>query len=227
MAEPSVPASTSVAAPLPAPLPDKVSLYEVRVRKLAILLLRVGLGMHLLNLGLSSYVLRSGALANSNVQLLPYLQVALGVALILGVFTTAAAVGAGFLVLLQPLAQTLIMLAGGLNPAVRPPLSVRMLYEAGGGTGNLLIAAVVLWFSPPGRNAWSIDGLIFTPETARPPQERSGPPAPGSGAASGSNAGAGADAGAGPGSDLAAAANGESGMLTPRCVESPYPDSIA
>lgn len=223
MAQPSAPVSSPVAAPSPAPAGP--SPYEVRVRKLAILLLRVGLGMHLLNLGLSSYVLRSGALANSQVQLLPYLQVALGVALILGVFTTAAAVGAGFLVLLQPLAQTLIMLAGGLNPAVRPPLSVRMLYEAGGGTGNLLIAAVVLWFSPPGRNAWSIDGLIFGPDATRPRQDRPSPPAPGTGP--GPGPGPASSAAASSATAPAAAANGESGTLIPRYAESPYPDSIA
>src|SRR5438270_9364572 len=91
-------------------------------------ILRVGLGLSLLNHGLLGYVFQSqmggGVGANPYTQMyaqvlgiipgtealhqaLPYAQIAVGLALILGFMTTPAAVAAATLILFTPLMQTI------------------------------------------------------------------------------------------------------------------------
>src|SRR3954468_15730547 len=100
------------------------------VRKMIAVLLRVGLGVCLLNGGLLGYIAarRGGNSATSLVWstllgpssvasvlehdlLVPFVQMALGLALILGFFTVASAVLSGFLVVSGPIFQFLAILS--------------------------------------------------------------------------------------------------------------------
>jgi uncharacterized membrane protein YphA (DoxX/SURF4 family) len=161
-----------------------------KVRTLVALLLRVGLGLTMLKRGVVDYLSLTSSISPgffmSRVPIpidlepyfhyLAYAEMALGLALILGFFTTAAAVLAGCLQLITPLLQTVVTLstqfvqARGMNVSV-----VLSLYE-GSGASNLLVVAAVLWFSPVASNPWSLDRLIFVP------RERPATPAPASAA---------------------------------------------
>jgi hypothetical protein len=137
------------------------------IRLLVVLLLRVGLGINLLNAGLLAYTrMRPGTLGASYAFLLPYFQISAGLALLLGIYTTTAAILAGILVLIPPLLQTIALLSGGYPPFARAPLAAQALVESGMAS-NLLLVTAVLWFSETGRNAWSLDGLLFGASPAR------------------------------------------------------------
>ncbi len=132
-----------------------------RVRNLVVLLLRAGLGINLLNAGLLGYMSASAVNATDGFQLtLVYLQIFIGLALILGIFTLYATILAGIFIVTQPLMPTILMfLSGGMDPAARGAFAA--LNAMGPSVSNLLIAAAVLWFSPTVRNPWSLDALIL------------------------------------------------------------------
>jgi hypothetical protein len=160
---------------------------NLRIKQLAVLLLRVGLGINLLNEGLMGYLtvkMNAGAVGLPTV--LPYVQIAIGVALILGFVTTMAATCAGVLVLFHPLVQTLALFGGTYNPFGRGPFALQANLAQVSSTGNLLITAAVLWFSSPGQNPWSLDAMVFgrrasvreSSRAAAPPMEQPPEPAP-------------------------------------------------
>jgi uncharacterized membrane protein YphA (DoxX/SURF4 family) len=156
-----------------------------QIRHLIVFLLRAGLGMSLLNAGLFGYLGRGrGGVAvlgglpipapsEPVSELLPIAQIALGLALIFGLFTTVAALAAGLLFLLAPAVQMAVVLGTGF---LGNPNSYAALHEmlGSGPTNGLLLVAAILWLSPVGSNPWSLDRLLF----ARLPGPAPGPPAP-------------------------------------------------
>jgi hypothetical protein len=145
--------------------------------------LRVGLGLSLLNLGLLGYVFQSqmggGVGANPYTQMYsqvlgivpgteafhqvrPYAQIAIGLALILGFMTTPAAAAAAVLILLTPLMQTISLLMNGgmINRNMMMGMPMQSVVSTGE-TSSLLLVAIVLWLSPVRMNPWSLDGLMF------------------------------------------------------------------
>jgi uncharacterized membrane protein YphA (DoxX/SURF4 family) len=153
------------------------------IRSLVAVLLRFGLGLTLLKRGVVDYLSLNSSISpgffasrvpipidlEPYFQYLAYTEMALGLALILGFFTTAAAVLAGCLQLITPLLQTVVAMttqfvqARGMNVSV-----ILSLYE-GSGASNLLVVAAVIWFSPVASNPWSLDRLIFVPRAQPAP----------------------------------------------------------
>src|SRR3954453_22999699 len=136
------------------------------VRRVVALILRVGLGVCLLNGGLLGYLTaqRGGASASGLVWspllgpssvasvlehdlLVPFVQIALGLALILGFFTVASAVLSGFLVISGPIFQFLAVLSQVGQPG-NPPLELQALMVTTGSVNLLLLVAAVLWITP-------------------------------------------------------------------------------
>ena len=154
-------------------------------------LLRLGIGLSLLSTGLSGYfgLRMSGGVAwgrapsysmlDPFMSGLPYLAIALGLALVLGFLTTASAIGAGFYSLILPvfaIVQTVMM---GSNGGV--PFGGRFgnaqYFEMMLSTSlpNLLTNAAMIWLSPLENNPYSIDALIFGREEMEPVAPRPGP----------------------------------------------------
>ena len=167
------------------PVPPSGIEPDPRTRHLIALLLRAGLGMNLLNSGLLSYLgSRSGfgALAglptvmpiDPITQGLALIQIVIGLALVLGLFTTIAALVSGLIVLFAPMGQMLLLLTGGFggSPFANPRYGLPDM-SLTGTTNQLLLVAAILWLSSPESNPWSLDRLFFAPR--RRPVE---PPAP-------------------------------------------------
>jgi uncharacterized membrane protein YphA (DoxX/SURF4 family) len=144
------------------------------------LLLRLGIGLSLLSTGLTGYFgmhtgggMGSGlwgpgtslSMLDPFMSGLPYLAIGLGLALILGFLTTAAAIGAGFFSLIIPIfaiIQTAMAgSAGGFNMrgqwANEQFLAMMMTMSL----PNLLTNAAMIWLSPLENNPISVDALIF------------------------------------------------------------------
>lgn len=155
------------------------------------LILRLGLGLGLLETGLIGFLSSrtggrpfnpmfmnagGGILPAGDVyqQLLPYAQIALGLALALGFFTGFAAAAAAFLMILQPLVRTSFMLIAGQSMP-NPGMSFRGMpfmipgLSFGLDASNLLLTAAVLWLAPVRSNPWSLDGLMFPPRQTQTP----------------------------------------------------------
>jgi uncharacterized membrane protein YphA (DoxX/SURF4 family) len=152
-----------------------------RARGFVTLLLRLALGLSLFNEGLMGFLiqrlgksahgpgvpsyLRPGAFpgAEEYFPFMPYLQMGVGLALVLGLLTTYAALAGGLILLLEPLIQTISLVSAGLersgepgflSPGINGGLSV-------GGVWGLQLAAAVIWLVSTGGNLWSLDTLIF------------------------------------------------------------------
>jgi uncharacterized membrane protein YphA (DoxX/SURF4 family) len=161
-------------------------------------ILRVGLGLSLLNHGLLGYIFQSqmgGGVGGNpytqayaqmlNIgpgtepfhQVLPYAQIAVGMALILGFMTTPAAVAAGIVILLTPLMQTIALLLNGamVNRNMMMGMSMQSVMTSGE-MSSLLLAAIVVWLSPVRTNPWSLDGLMFRRGRRRAAESLAGVP---------------------------------------------------
>jgi hypothetical protein len=143
-------------------------------------LLRLGLGVSLLNGGLMGYqvaqhgtspstlawsaLLGPGAVASAleHDLLVPIVQIAVGLALILGFFTVIATVAAGLLVLSAPIFQFLAILSSNNAGGTGEQLAMQALVTTGS-INLLLLVAAVLWLTPPEGTPWSLDYLIFAP----------------------------------------------------------------
>jgi hypothetical protein len=188
------------------------------VRRMVAVLLRIGLGVSLLNGGLIGYLsarhggtpasrlawttmLGPAAVASAleNDLLVPFVQIAIGLALILGFFTVASAVVAGFLIVSGPIFQFLAILSSNeSNPMESSNLVMQTLVSTGS-INLLLLAAAVLWLTPVEGTPWSLDALIFAhrrhgpppatapatpgPEIAEPPPPGPAPPETGASSA--------------------------------------------
>ena len=155
-----------------------------RTRSLIALVLRLGLGIHLLNVGLTGFLFltmqggggppgRSGVYPGTEGALmyLPYLQIVIGLALVLGFLTNVAAGLAALVALAPGVAEMVVLLTIGpsTNPYARSD-SFFMSVLSGGGAANVLLTVAVVWFSQPAVNAWSLDALMFArrPNPVRP-----------------------------------------------------------
>jgi uncharacterized membrane protein YphA (DoxX/SURF4 family) len=172
-------------------------------------LLRLGLGINLLNGGLIGYLaVRQGVTASGvswstilgpaavagalhNDLLVPVFQIAIGLALVLGFFTPIAAVLAGILVLAGPVFHFLAILSTS-SLSSRSALSTQVMVSTGS-MNQLLLVAAVLWLTPIDGTPWSLDYVIFAHRRPRPepdpapgadagPLESPSPPGPQSGA---------------------------------------------
>jgi uncharacterized membrane protein YphA (DoxX/SURF4 family) len=179
-------------APRPFAAPDPYS-PGPRVRSLIALILRLGLGLQVLNAGLTGYLhmtmpMGPGRFGNSSFirlgvypgsegiyQFVPYAQIVVGLALMLGFLTAAAAAAAGAVILFPSLAQAFILTTSGMNidPFMPQNAATQIALNSAGAT-NLLLVAAVLWFSTVGGNAWSLDGLMFARGAASPWPGRAG-----------------------------------------------------
>jgi uncharacterized membrane protein YphA (DoxX/SURF4 family) len=107
-------------------------------------------------------------------ELLPYAQIAVGLALALGFFTGFAAATAAILMIVQPLLRTVFMMIAGQS-MVNPGMPVRGMpfmipgMSFGLDASNLFLAAAVLWLAPVRSNPWSLDALMFPPRETRTP----------------------------------------------------------
>ena len=155
------------------------------------LMFRMGLAVSLLNTGLTTYLFQKSGMmmrrgmpynynpiaammgtgmggglpgAESYLQALAPLQIVIGVALAIGFLTTWTATIAGFLMLLLPMAQTVLLVATGLPS---DPNMMMMAFASSGNAINgvnpasLCMAAVVIWLAATGKNPLSLDGLLF------------------------------------------------------------------
>jgi uncharacterized membrane protein YphA (DoxX/SURF4 family) len=170
---------------------------DARARGYVAVLLRLALGMSILNAGILGFLaLHAGVTpgmfrtpyARMNMMTRPgppatgmpgvdefsrhvcYVQIVVGVALVLGFFTTYAAVAAGLLLLIEPVWETISLLAFGF-----PGDQMAMMRLAMGGTfasGNVptyFLVAAVVWLSASGTNPASLDAWVFHRRGARPP----------------------------------------------------------
>ncbi|WP_435009968.1 DoxX family membrane protein [Tundrisphaera lichenicola] len=156
------------------------------IRVLVALLLRLAIGITLLNTGLMSYLNARGAGMglNSGINIvgfngfdplltaIPYLSIGLGLALILGFLTTPTAVGAGFFTLLTPLLTTVAILASGMSGGGVPrgfsngfggnPFdSMALMFGMSSFLPGLIPNLVLIWLSPLENHPYSVDALIF------------------------------------------------------------------
>jgi hypothetical protein len=163
-------------------------------------LLRLGLGVSLLNGGLLGYqaaqrggVSTASSLASTtllgpaavagvleNDLLMPICQIALGLALILGFFTVAASVLAGLVVLAGPIFQFLAILSSNATNNSNEQLAMQALATSGS-INLLLLVALVLWLTPPTGTPWSLDYLIFAHRRSRPAASAATPASPAAG----------------------------------------------
>ena len=140
-----------------------------RIRQMVALMLRLALGISILNAGMARHL---GARMTNQVpgltmlngtseflSALAYTQVAIGLALIVGFLLTPAAVGACLLILLAPVFQIAMEVGYGnsgqsfLNDPFFVASSITMPIL-------MLPAALVLWFSPVANHPYSVDALI-------------------------------------------------------------------
>jgi hypothetical protein len=167
------PAGPAPAAPVPpatAPPPW--------ARATVALLLRLGLGVSLLNGGLIGYLAaRRGGTAYGvawstllgpaavagileNDILVPFCQIAIGLALVLGFFTVIATVLAGLLIVSGPIFQFLAILSNS-SATLSGNEMVTQVFVSTGSINLLLLVAALLWLTPMEGTSWSLDALIF------------------------------------------------------------------
>lgn len=170
----------------PAPeAPPWVNGPGYRTRSLIVLILRLGLGVQLLNSGVAGFYVsqlatnagpswgrgypRTGIYpgTESAYQFLPYLEIVTALAVLLGFFTVVAAAAAAFQSLAPALFQSVVLLGSGLstNPNGYDMLFVQSLAH-GTMIMNITVAAAVIWLAASGGDGWSLDALMFAPRRA-------------------------------------------------------------
>lgn len=155
------------------------------------LFLRLGLGIAILNAGLISYLQQSGfngggrggfgsmffggpqpsfGQAFEAIKLLPYVEIAVGVALILGFFTGWAVLLAMAIQIFVPLVQTVLILLYHGQGNMNGMFGVESMFPSSR-LVTLLFGALVLWLCPAHRNPFSVDSLVFRPSFNVLPRE--------------------------------------------------------
>jgi hypothetical protein len=145
------------------------------------LFLRIGVGLSLLAIGLAGYFGQRSPMMGAGAwgqglgfggldpffSALPYLAIALGLALVLGFLTTASAIGAAFFSLMMPafvIVQIVSVGASGGAGMMRgggwgnDPFIVMMMAMS---LPNLIPMAALIWLSPLENHPYSVDALIF------------------------------------------------------------------
>jgi uncharacterized membrane protein YphA (DoxX/SURF4 family) len=155
------------------------------IRVLVALLLRFGIGISLLNIGLMGYMnvrvpgagmglsIPGGGFPGLDplMSAIPYLAIGLGLALILGFLTTPTSVAAAFFGLLTPLMTTVAIISngmagvGGMGTPGRfggdPFQFMTMLLGMSSYLPSLIPQIALIWLSPLENHPYSIDALIF------------------------------------------------------------------
>ncbi len=171
-------ATPATAAPLPNLLgPDPGPTIRCSVA----MLLRMGIGLGLLNSGLSSYFglpqaggpggpFPGNGTTGGLVPFfgaVPYIEIGLGLALVLGFLTTASSIASGFFALAAPLAM-MVQIAtngnagpGGLFRGNPNNAMLLMLATSGASLPGLLTYSSLIWLSPLANHPFSVDALIF------------------------------------------------------------------
>lgn len=148
------------------------------------LLLRLGLGLPMLNTGVGTYlaIQGSGGMfpgsgsrnpywfqdtgvfpgAEGVLTVLPYVQIVVGLALVLGFLTTLAAFLAGVLSLTLPLSQAFVLMVIGYpyNRGIRDAFFVPTQTYTGNAV-TLMLSVLTMWLASAGENRWSLDALMF------------------------------------------------------------------
>jgi uncharacterized membrane protein YphA (DoxX/SURF4 family) len=166
------------------PIPEQVDqAARARLLPYVILYLRLSMGLWLLNGGLAQVMPGNGRAGgplnrfNLNgkipgtepiTQLLPYVELGVGVALILGIFTTIAALTACAMSLVVPLLTSITLVAQvGVNNPFANPFELAGMFV----NQSTLSYALLVYLSPSGTNRFSIDALIFRPPVQRVAEE--------------------------------------------------------
>jgi uncharacterized membrane protein YphA (DoxX/SURF4 family) len=155
------------------------------IRVMVALLLRFGIGISLLNVGLMGYLnvripgagmglaIPGGGFPGLDplISAIPYLSIGLGLALILGFLTTPTSVAAAFFGLLTPLMTTVAIISngmsgvGGMSTPGRfggdPFQFMTMLLGMSGYLPSMIPQIALIWLSPLENHPYSIDALIF------------------------------------------------------------------
>ncbi len=162
------------------------------IRRWVAMVLRLGIGLSLLSIGLSGYFAIQGPMGgpnfrftNSNfpaiaplVSALPYLTIGLGLALILGFLTTASSIASACLVLLIPLLLAIsIVVSGGstmfgMGMGGGPDQMITVMMVTAFYLPSLMPLIALIWLSPLENHPVSVDALIFNrvaPEPFSPP----------------------------------------------------------
>lgn len=155
------------------------------------LILRCGLGVQLMTVGVGGFLYNaSRQYTNPSVTqemgnalgyfpgleatslVVPYIQIVVGLALVLGFLTAYAAAVAVFLTLFPVVAQVMSVLVTGLQPHQGRNQEFFLSGALSGGTAaKLLLASAAVWFAPATVNVWSLDVLMFRPRVrARRPR---------------------------------------------------------
>jgi uncharacterized membrane protein YphA (DoxX/SURF4 family) len=168
---------------------------SLRVRSLITLLFRLGLGLHLLNSGVTGFYMnqlsgtRSMGWSPPNArgmiypgtevlyQVLPYVEIVTALALLLGFLTTVAAALAAIEALAPLLFRSVVLLLGGLNTNVvnvygPDPMGFEAL-TCGTTFLTLIVASALIWLSGSRCNIWSLDEQMFASRRALPPRGQS------------------------------------------------------
>jgi hypothetical protein len=146
------------------------------------LLLRVSLGLGLLNLGLVGYLSSrfgggvgrgmggmrgfggipgmASAAPLEALQFVPIVQIAVGLALVFGFFTTYAALAAGLVAILEPAMTTIMILGSGTMAGPQGMFNLYFGSAWGVDSVRLLLIAAIAWLSSSGINPFSIDALV-------------------------------------------------------------------
>lgn len=160
-------------------------------RSLVALLLRLALGLQLLHAGISGFFLRQAMVGGGGgnpwsltpfgpgpgndftTMTLPYLQISVALALLLGFFTVVAAGISGVLALLPLVIQVLMLLGnwptsnmGGFGMRTGEPFLQMLTYSVS--LHVIALSSGLIWISGSGYDAWSLDGLVFSDRRARP-----------------------------------------------------------
>jgi hypothetical protein len=98
---------------------------------------------------------------------IPYVQIAIGLALILGFFTVIATVVAGFLIVSGPILQLLAILSNS-DPTRITNLEIQGMMVTTGPIDLLLLVVAVLWLTPTEGTPWSLDAMIFARRRTSP-----------------------------------------------------------
>ncbi|MFO0908457.1 MAG: DoxX family protein [Isosphaeraceae bacterium] len=166
------------------PPPRMVDGPSLAARSSISLMLRLALGVQLLNGGISNFYIgqwirgagsssgfgtyaQTGVFPGTEVaySVLPFVQMAIGLAVLLGFFTSVAALLAGISASLPMLLQTFALLGADIQPSGLGFRGVeQIITQTIMGCVmalNVLIASGLIWFAGSGWNAWSLDTLMF------------------------------------------------------------------
>ena len=175
MASPSTPVMTTQG-----PQADST----LTLRRWIAMLLRLSIGLGLLNSGLTGYMSKgangfqnmTGSGLEPLMAALPYFSIALGLALILGFLTKVTSIASGFFTLVSPLLVTVQIMTAAMTGMGQfqnqgwgnnNPFMAMLVMNA---APSLIAQSLLIWLAPLENHPISIDTLIFGRRSANIPQ---------------------------------------------------------